>query len=183
MFRLYLYARVRISMHTLHTRPRVQRAPGIPCTLRFRREGTSSCKPRAQCVARMRSHICVGWVERSETQSSVSTAMMGIAAPTAYYELLRGTRFMRPRAQRVANPSTVIASAAKQSILSLCREVDCFASLAMTRIGRGVPDTPHLWDMTRRSGRAKSSSRQRRDFADVGHAHVKGRFPVQIDND
>ena len=36
MFRLYLYARVRISMHTLHTRPRVQRAPGIPCTLRFR---------------------------------------------------------------------------------------------------------------------------------------------------
>jgi hypothetical protein len=67
VFRLYLYARVRISMHTLHTRPRVQRAPGIPCTLRFRKEGTRSSKPRAQCVARTRSHICVGWVERSET--------------------------------------------------------------------------------------------------------------------
>src|SRR6185295_19510935 len=24
-------------------------------------------KPRAQCAARMRNHICVGWVERSET--------------------------------------------------------------------------------------------------------------------
>jgi hypothetical protein len=38
VFRLYLYARVRISMHTLHTRPRVQRAPGIPCSLRFLRD-------------------------------------------------------------------------------------------------------------------------------------------------
>jgi hypothetical protein len=32
MPRLYLYARVRF-LHTLHTRPRVQRAPGIPCAL------------------------------------------------------------------------------------------------------------------------------------------------------
>ena len=33
MLRLYLYARVRFLMHSLHTRPRVQRAPGIPCSL------------------------------------------------------------------------------------------------------------------------------------------------------
>ncbi len=31
--RLYLYARVRVLMHILHARPRVQRAPGIPCSL------------------------------------------------------------------------------------------------------------------------------------------------------
>src|SRR6266536_5023053 len=30
---------------TLHTRPRVQRAPGIPCSLFFR--GTTKCKARA----------------------------------------------------------------------------------------------------------------------------------------
>jgi len=36
VFRLYLYARVRISLRTLHTRPRVQRAPGIPCSLSLR---------------------------------------------------------------------------------------------------------------------------------------------------
>src|SRR6266566_3260442 len=30
---LNLYARVPLSMCTLHTRPRVQRAPGIPCSL------------------------------------------------------------------------------------------------------------------------------------------------------
>jgi hypothetical protein len=32
---LNLYARVRISLCILHTRPRVQRAPGIPCALPF----------------------------------------------------------------------------------------------------------------------------------------------------
>ena len=33
MLRLYLYARVRISKCILHTRPRVQQAPGVPCAL------------------------------------------------------------------------------------------------------------------------------------------------------
>ena len=35
VLRLYLYARVRTSSCTLHTRPRVQQAPGIPCSLSF----------------------------------------------------------------------------------------------------------------------------------------------------
>ena len=33
---LDLYARVRTFLCTLHTRPRVQRAPGFPCALCFR---------------------------------------------------------------------------------------------------------------------------------------------------
>jgi hypothetical protein len=33
MLRLYLYARVRLYHHLLHTGPRVQQAPGIPCAL------------------------------------------------------------------------------------------------------------------------------------------------------
>jgi len=36
--------------------------------------------------------------------------------------------------QQLTSPEAVIASEAKQSILSLCREVDCFAPLAMTWI-------------------------------------------------
>src|SRR5438270_6264785 len=56
VFRLYLYARVRILMHTLHTRPRVQRAPGIPCSLYLLRERNFS-KPRAQCAARTQTCI------------------------------------------------------------------------------------------------------------------------------
>ena len=55
VLRLYLYARVRIYLCTLHTRPRVQQAPGIPCSLvlregipanlgrKSRREKASSC--------------------------------------------------------------------------------------------------------------------------------------------
>jgi len=33
VFPLNLYARVRLCLRTLHTRPRVQRAPGLPCAL------------------------------------------------------------------------------------------------------------------------------------------------------
>src|SRR5258705_13900681 len=33
MLPLNLYARVRVLLCTLHTRPRVQRAPGLPCAL------------------------------------------------------------------------------------------------------------------------------------------------------
>ena len=42
MLRLYLYARVRISLHLLHTGPRVQQAPGIPCALLFGRMNLQS---------------------------------------------------------------------------------------------------------------------------------------------
>jgi hypothetical protein len=34
---LNLYARVRVLVHILHTRPRVQRAPGFPSALCFER--------------------------------------------------------------------------------------------------------------------------------------------------
>src|SRR6266566_5282071 len=37
---LNLYARVPLSMCTLHTRPRVQRAPGLPCALFYLRVRT-----------------------------------------------------------------------------------------------------------------------------------------------
>ena len=58
MLRLYLYARVRIPCAQLHTRPRVQRAPGLPCALipsragsdakpgRFPRRGNTDAHPR-----------------------------------------------------------------------------------------------------------------------------------------
>jgi hypothetical protein len=40
----------------LHTRPRVQRAPGFPCALCFV-EGRSSCTARAHRVATRRNHV------------------------------------------------------------------------------------------------------------------------------
>ena len=56
VFPLNLYARVRLCLRTLHTRPRVQRAPGLPCAL-CSQGGASRCKPRAQRVARSQNCI------------------------------------------------------------------------------------------------------------------------------
>jgi hypothetical protein len=42
---------------TLRMRPRVQRASGIPCALFVWRGREITCKPRAQCAARLRIHI------------------------------------------------------------------------------------------------------------------------------
>jgi len=55
MLRLYLYARVRFFAHSLHTRPRVQQAPGVPCALSSL--GETSCTPRAHRAARTWRHI------------------------------------------------------------------------------------------------------------------------------
>jgi len=58
MLRLYLYARVRTSRALLHTRPRVQQAPGIPCALLSL--GETICKARAECAAGMRRCVRAG---------------------------------------------------------------------------------------------------------------------------
>jgi hypothetical protein len=89
---------VRFFVHLLHTRPRVQRAPGIPCALRLEGKEFSS-KPRAYQAARSRSYGL----------TSLRGALLSAEA--------------RLRAK---------ADATKQSILSLCGAMDCFASLAMT---------------------------------------------------
>ena len=51
-----LYARVRVLCAQLHARPRVRRAPGLPCALYFFR-GQRNAKPRADRAARSRSHV------------------------------------------------------------------------------------------------------------------------------
>ena len=56
VFRLYLYARVRFLCALLHTRPRVQRAPGIPCSL-FLEGKEFEQSSDAICVARTRNCI------------------------------------------------------------------------------------------------------------------------------
>jgi hypothetical protein len=62
MLRLYLYARVRTSRALLHTRPRVQQAPGIPCALLSL--GETICKARAKRAAGMRRCAHAGGFQR-----------------------------------------------------------------------------------------------------------------------
>src|SRR5258708_26564480 len=68
MLRLYLYARVRVLVHILHARPRVQQAPGVPCAL-FRAK--DSCMPRAFRAARTRMYVGFT-VIASEAKQSIS---------------------------------------------------------------------------------------------------------------
>ena len=67
VLQLYLYARVRFFCALLHTRPRVQQAPGIPCALFF--DGRMICKPRVHRAARLRRRVLRRpWhCERSDT--------------------------------------------------------------------------------------------------------------------
>ena len=57
MFPLNLYARVRTSMHNLHTRPWVKRTPGLPCALCF--EGGESYLYNSDTSCREPlTHVC-----------------------------------------------------------------------------------------------------------------------------
>jgi hypothetical protein len=58
VFRLYLYARVRFLLRTLHTRPRVQQAPGIPCSLPFEGRGVHANLGRNASRERERTFSC-----------------------------------------------------------------------------------------------------------------------------
>jgi hypothetical protein len=78
MLRLYLYARVRVPCAQLHTRPRVQRAPGLPCALFTSEGGTLSGKPRAQ-MRREIANVC----HLFEIESEISTSSLRTQGPIA----------------------------------------------------------------------------------------------------
>jgi hypothetical protein len=65
VFRLYLYARVRFCHVHLHTGPRVQRAPGLPCALCFR-EGEKLMANLGRNASRDREVVSIRHCERSE---------------------------------------------------------------------------------------------------------------------
>jgi len=64
MLRLYLYARVRILKCILHTRPRVQQAPGVPCALSLL--GRNDLVQPGQIMPRECGRVSARHCERSE---------------------------------------------------------------------------------------------------------------------
>ena len=68
MLRLYLYARVRFSFALLHTRPRVQQAPGIPCAL----DRAKNSPINSGAVCRGDAKACLSSVIASEAKQSIS---------------------------------------------------------------------------------------------------------------
>ncbi|MEH2535743.1 hypothetical protein V1277_004959 [Bradyrhizobium sp. AZCC 1588] len=69
MLPLYLYARVRFCFAHLHTRPRVQPAPGLPCALSVSMEG----QKKMQTSGDQRREIANGWLLRIELHPSASS--------------------------------------------------------------------------------------------------------------
>ena len=80
MLPLNLYARVRVLLRTLHTRPRVQRAPGLPCALCYR--GGQDFEQTSGAIGAARSRMCgcrrMGGAKRYP--SPRAPALMGIAS-------------------------------------------------------------------------------------------------------
>ena len=129
-------------MCSLHTRPRVQRAPGLPCALfRFRGEGYLQSSDK-KAVARMRSRV---WPILRDARRS---ALLRMRFPSSKALMVR----------RRAAPSRTMGHET-----SGCREVDTFFS--DQRLGLWVP-APRAQLRTRRGrlGRGVSSRRPLYDY-------------------
>ena len=77
------------SYAQLHTRPRVQRAPGLPCALILEGKEISG-KARAQCVARMRTCVLDEHCRRPGLELRCAIAHRGTHTPRP--ELLERTK-------------------------------------------------------------------------------------------
>jgi hypothetical protein len=106
MLRLYLYARVRFPLCTLHTRPRVQRAPGVPCALFLM--GETICKARAKRATGMRRCVlCHG--ERQIIQSSSP----GKSAKRVLASSDRAIQYSRDISERAEKPRPWVARSSR----------------------------------------------------------------------
>src|SRR6266705_5093247 len=117
------------EQHSRHLRRHCERSEAIHSSffaprdglLRFARNDGSKLFRRS--CERRNPYAVLYRFERAFRETSFSTSAGG------YWSLLSQGRRWR---SNIPGISAVIASAAKQSILSLCGEMDCFASLAMT---------------------------------------------------
>src|SRR6266567_3182630 len=85
---LNLYARVRISSCTLHTRPRVQRASGIPCALSFR-EGQNLLANLGQIVPRERRCLSIPSKLNRPSRPHKGRDQEGVRPTPTFPELMR----------------------------------------------------------------------------------------------
>ena len=82
MLRLYLYARVRIPSAQLHTRSRVQRAPGLPCAL-YSPGGTTDDAKLGRKMSREGKAVSIRHCERSDAIHASTRGKMDCFAALA----------------------------------------------------------------------------------------------------
>jgi hypothetical protein len=81
VFTAHLYARVQFSCASKHTRPRVQRAPGIPCALSS--EGGTTNLQNSGKSCRENGHVCFHVFASEAKQSTYPLAALWIASSQA----------------------------------------------------------------------------------------------------
>ncbi len=149
MLRLYLYARVRFPCAQLHTRPRVQRAPGLPCALSLIRGRQIDSKARTQCVARSSPHLQLSssalcaiahWGGRSSIPEAVviEPITRGVLDPAPARGMTRSGDFGRHCERSVLDALSARSSTASCATRRLCSTIfSCIAS-AEQRRGQSV---------------------------------------------
>jgi hypothetical protein len=148
---------------TRHSLLPLFRGKGIRASLGrvMRRENANA---HSAVIIRLVRNCALGRVTQYSGGSSDRTdkpRRTGYPACAGYDDLVRRGYPPVMVSQRVARTRNCIGRHCERSEaihLSASRDMDCFAALAMTRIGRGASDTPHVWDIARCSGRTKSSS-------------------------
>ena len=124
VFPLHLYARVRIPCASMHTRPRVQRAPGLPCALCLKRARTICKTSGKACRENDESYLSssppsaqlrTGRRDPYGTESRYAMRLMP-SLPTS----ARGYGFLRSRRSVRGKNSRVATSACSDCVRSLC---------------------------------------------------------------
>src|SRR5258705_13881680 len=107
---LNLYARVRIFLCTLHTRPRVQRASGIPCALSFERRALLANLGRNAPREREFMFTVIARSSCDEAIHSFFTRRNGLLRGACHRARIRATRWLA-MTKREAGPKGPYPSA------------------------------------------------------------------------
>jgi hypothetical protein len=134
MLRLYLYARVRVFCALLHTGPRVQQAPGLPCAL---------CSPRGQTKIQTSGSSC------REIANACSAVIPGRAKrePGIHQAAEQVVKWI-PGSRREARPGMTEDS----QLRSACRPLN------VSRFGSRTPARYHLRMKAAAASRSQSVS-------------------------
>jgi hypothetical protein len=171
-------------MHTLHTRPRVQRAPGIPCTLHFLGSG----QVHAQASGAMRRENAKLYLRRmGRAKRNPSPVRTGLDGYRFAPPILRTALKDKVHANLGLSVSREIQNSARH-----CERSEAIHSFFVPRGGllrfarnnadkRGVPDTPA-------SVAYDAPLEPRKILQPAARSRFRSRpcerpFPFQIDND
>src|SRR6185312_1156362 len=163
MLRLYLYARVRLFAHLLHTRPRVQQAPGIPCALLFfgaigflqtsgetRRENAEVCSMPATVIASEAKQSISPRKERMDCFVASLLAMTASIAGHLSPSSLRTQGPIRRGGRCVSEMVTGVASTTDDGGYGSLRSQGrrdtscCFATVTLRELPQPLPQPPRL---------------------------------------